>query len=210
MPSAGAGQGPAPAEGFGADLGHFRGANRAPGKAQRSGFSGERRRSGMSEFSPILVKIRDMELAPTTSGIKSWGHRPSFHLAQLPAVRVGSGVFVGVANGVKRREKRNSCGLYPAAHTPTRKKQGSTLGKVDRPDHVEAQTTDGMYAYQNLSRLYKEKGVPPTDNNLITLFFPSGYLQDLLILCVAAKEATHHERLHESPAPAVLSGAGLQ
>ena len=38
---------------------------RAVGKTQRSGFAGERRRSGMSEFSPFWSETREMELATT-------------------------------------------------------------------------------------------------------------------------------------------------
>lgn len=37
--------------------------NRVPAEAQRSGFGGKRRRSGMSEFSPLSAETRDMELA---------------------------------------------------------------------------------------------------------------------------------------------------
>ena len=44
--------------------------NRVPAEAQRSGFGGKRRRSGMSEFSPLSAETRDMELAPTRSRIK--------------------------------------------------------------------------------------------------------------------------------------------
>ena len=45
----------------------FGGQNGAPGETQRRGFAGERRRSGMSEFSPFWVETRDMELVPTMS-----------------------------------------------------------------------------------------------------------------------------------------------
>ena len=41
--------------------------NRAPAEAQRSGFGGKRRRSGMSEFSPFSAETSDMELAVTKS-----------------------------------------------------------------------------------------------------------------------------------------------
>ena len=41
--------------------------NRAPAEAQRSGFGGKRRRSGMSEFSPLSAEMSDMELAVTKS-----------------------------------------------------------------------------------------------------------------------------------------------
>ena len=44
--------------------------NRVPAEAQRSGFGGKRRRSGMSEFSPLSAETRDMELAPTRSRMK--------------------------------------------------------------------------------------------------------------------------------------------
>ena len=44
--------------------------NRAPAEAQRSGFGGKRRRSGMSEFSPFSAETSDMELAVTKSRIK--------------------------------------------------------------------------------------------------------------------------------------------
>lgn len=44
--------------------------NRGPAEAQRSGFGGKRRRSGMSECSPLSAETRDMELAPTRSRIK--------------------------------------------------------------------------------------------------------------------------------------------
>ena len=46
--------------------------NRAPAEAQRSGFGGKRRRSGMSEFSPLSAEMSDMELAVTKSRIKGW------------------------------------------------------------------------------------------------------------------------------------------
>ena len=41
--------------------------NRAPAEAQRSGFGGKRRRSGMSEFSPFSAETSGMELAVTNS-----------------------------------------------------------------------------------------------------------------------------------------------
>ena len=43
-----------------------------PAEAQRSGFGGERRRSGMSEFLPIWAETRDMALATTRrrAGVK--------------------------------------------------------------------------------------------------------------------------------------------
>ena len=41
--------------------------NKAPAEAQRSGFGGKRRRSGMSKFSPFLAETSDMELAVTKS-----------------------------------------------------------------------------------------------------------------------------------------------
>lgn len=48
-------------------FGLLRRENGAPGKAQRSGFAGERRSSGMSEFSPFWAEMRDMELVTTRS-----------------------------------------------------------------------------------------------------------------------------------------------
>lgn len=49
--------------------------------------------------------------------------------SHLPAVRAVSGISVGVGNGVKIRKKTKFCGRYPPTLTPTRKKQGSTLGR---------------------------------------------------------------------------------
>ena len=53
--------------GFPDGFGLLRRENGAPGKAQRSGFVGERRSSGMSEFSPFWAEMRDMELVTTRS-----------------------------------------------------------------------------------------------------------------------------------------------
>ena len=58
MPSFEAGQRPCPTGGFQGGFGPIsggfgRGQNGAPGEAQRSGFAGERRSSGTSEFSPL-------------------------------------------------------------------------------------------------------------------------------------------------------------
>ena len=47
------------------------GQNRAPAEAQRSGFGGKRRSSGMIEFSPSSAETRDMKLAPTRSRRKA-------------------------------------------------------------------------------------------------------------------------------------------
>ena len=77
--SFGAGRCPCPGEGFRAVFGQIFGGfsgsaedrNRAPAEAQRSGFGGKRRRSGMSKFSPLSAETRDMELAPTRSRRKA-------------------------------------------------------------------------------------------------------------------------------------------
>lgn len=77
-PPSGRGGVPAPGEGFQAVFEQIFGGssdsaedkNRVPAEAQRSGFGGKRRRSGMSEFSPLSAETRDMELAPTRSRIK--------------------------------------------------------------------------------------------------------------------------------------------
>ena len=53
-----------------------------PGKKQRSGFVGERRSSGMIEFSPFGAEMRDMELATTKSRIKAWCHLASHNCPQ--------------------------------------------------------------------------------------------------------------------------------
>ena len=67
--------------------------NRAPAEAQRSGFGGKRRRSGMSEFSPLSAEMRDMELAPTKSRIKDWRRNRRSAQSLLPAVRAVDGGF---------------------------------------------------------------------------------------------------------------------
>ena len=67
--------------------------NRAPAEAQRSGFGGKRRRSGMSEFSPLSAETRDMELAPTRSRIKGWRRNRRSARSLLPAVRAVDGGF---------------------------------------------------------------------------------------------------------------------
>ena len=74
--------------------------NRAPAEAQRSGFGGKRRRSGMSEFSPLSAETSGMELASTKSRIKGW--RLNRRLAQslLPAVRAVDGGFNAGGCGV--------------------------------------------------------------------------------------------------------------
>ena len=65
--------------------------SRAPAEAQRSGFGGKRRRSGMSEFSPFSAEMSDMELAPTKSRIKGWRRNRRSAQSLLPAVRAGDG-----------------------------------------------------------------------------------------------------------------------
>ena len=73
--------------------------SRAPAEAQRSGFGGKRRRSGMSEFSPLSAETSGMELAVTKSRIKGWrrNRRPAQSL--LPAVRAVDGGFSAVGCG---------------------------------------------------------------------------------------------------------------
>ena len=73
--------------------------NRAPAEAQRSGFGGKRRRSGMSEFSPLSAEMRDMELAPTKSRIKDWRRNRRSAQSLLPAVRAVDGGFSAVGCG---------------------------------------------------------------------------------------------------------------
>lgn len=98
VPSLGAGQSPCPTwgfqGGFGPISGDFgRGQNGAPGEAQRSGFAGERRSSGMSEFSPLrggnegygacddeeqekalaLLSRRAVTTARSAGGFQEWG-----------------------------------------------------------------------------------------------------------------------------------------
>ncbi|OUN21314.1 hypothetical protein B5G37_11295 [Pseudoflavonifractor sp. An85] len=53
-----------------------------PPKPSASGFGGERRSSGMSEFSPFGAEMRDMELATTKSRIKAGGHPASHNCPQ--------------------------------------------------------------------------------------------------------------------------------
>ena len=67
--------------------------NRAPAEAQRSGFGGKRRRSGMSEFSPFSAEMSDMELAVTKSRIKGWRRNRRSAQSLLPAVRAVYGGF---------------------------------------------------------------------------------------------------------------------
>ena len=82
---------------FGQIFGGFSGSaedrNRAPAEAQRSGFGGKRRRSGMSKFSPLSAETRDMELVPTRSRIKGWRRNRRSVRSLLPAVRAVDGGF---------------------------------------------------------------------------------------------------------------------
>ena len=73
--------------------------NRAPAEAQRSGFGGKRRRSGMSEFSPFSAEMIDMELAVTKSRIKGWRRNRRSAQSLLPAVRAVDGGFSAVGCG---------------------------------------------------------------------------------------------------------------
>ena len=99
--SFGAGRCPCPGEGFRAVFGQIFGGfsgsaedrNRAPAEAQRSGFGGKRRRSGMSEFSPLSAETRGMELAVTKSRIKGWRRNRRSAQSLLPAVRAVDGGF---------------------------------------------------------------------------------------------------------------------
>jgi len=67
--------------------------SRAPAEAQRSGFGGKRRRSGMSEFSPFSAETSGMELAVTNSRIKDWRRNRRSAQSLLPAVRAVDGGF---------------------------------------------------------------------------------------------------------------------
>ena len=67
--------------------------NRAPAEAQRSGFGGKRRRSGLSEFSPFSAEMSDMVFAPTKSRIKDWRRNRRSAQSLLPAVRAVDGGF---------------------------------------------------------------------------------------------------------------------
>ena len=67
--------------------------SRAPAEAQRSGFGGKRRRSGMSEFSPLSAETSGMELAVTKSRIKGWRRNRRSAQSLLPAVRAVDGGF---------------------------------------------------------------------------------------------------------------------
>ena len=67
--------------------------SRAPAEAQRSGFGGKRRRSGMSEFSPFSAEMSGMELAVTKSRIKGWRQNRRSARSLLPAVRAVYGGF---------------------------------------------------------------------------------------------------------------------
>ena len=69
------------------------GQNRAPAEAQRSGFGGKRRSSGMIEFSPSSAETWDMKLAPTRSRIKGWRRYRRSACPHLPAVRTVYGGF---------------------------------------------------------------------------------------------------------------------
>ena len=75
--------------------------NRAPAEAQRSGFGGKRRRSGMSEFSPLLAETSDMELAPTKSRIKGWRRNRRSAQSPLPARLPAGRCFVGQPPAVR-------------------------------------------------------------------------------------------------------------
>ena len=74
--------------------------NRAPAEAQRSGFGGKRRRSGMSEFSPFSAETSDMELAVTKSRIKGWRRNRRSAQSILPEVRAVDGGFNAGGCGV--------------------------------------------------------------------------------------------------------------
>lgn len=74
--------------------------NKAPAEAQRSGFGGKRRRSGMSKFSPFLAETSDMELAVTKSRIKGWRRNRRSAQSLLPAVRAVDGGFNAGGCGV--------------------------------------------------------------------------------------------------------------
>jgi hypothetical protein len=75
--------------------------NRTPAEAQRNGFGGKRRRSGMREFSPLSAETSGMELAVTKSRINGWRRNRRSARSLLPAVRAvyrgfnagGCGVF---------------------------------------------------------------------------------------------------------------------
>jgi hypothetical protein len=73
--------------------------NRSPAEAQRSGFGGKRRRSGMSEFSPFSAETSGMELAVTNSRIKGWRRNRRSAQSLLPAVRAVDGGFNAVGYG---------------------------------------------------------------------------------------------------------------
>ena len=77
---------PASPGGLEGELGRFRGsAEDQMGplpKPSASGFGGERRSSGMSEFSPFGAEMRDMELATTKSRIKARCHLASHNCPQ--------------------------------------------------------------------------------------------------------------------------------
>lgn len=59
MPSFGGRESNLPYPSFPDGFGPLRRENGAPGEAQRSGFAGERRNSGMSEFSPFWAETRE-------------------------------------------------------------------------------------------------------------------------------------------------------
>ena len=81
----------------------------------------------MSKFSPFWAKMRDMKLVTTKSWIKTWGHRPSFHPAHLPAVRAVTGVSASSKMGSKMAEKRKSAVIIPQSLRP----QGKTRGQPE-------------------------------------------------------------------------------
>ena len=99
--SFGVGRRPCPGEGFRAVFGQIFGGfsssaedeNKAPAEAQRSGFGGKRRRSGMSKFSPFSAETSGMELAVTKSRIKGWRRNRRSAQSLLPAVRAVDGGF---------------------------------------------------------------------------------------------------------------------
>ena len=80
----------------------------------------------MSEFLPFWGKMRDMELVTTKSWIKTWGHRPSFHLAHLPALRPQAR-FGGQPPAVRAALGPEMCGQFQRA--PESAEMGSKMAE---------------------------------------------------------------------------------
>ena len=116
------GQGPAPPGGSPRIWAAVSPPSGAPGEAQRSGFAGERRSSGMSEFSPLWGGNEGYGACDDDKRDKGRGRRCHLRRSLRPTVRVVTG-FCGVSKvGSKSRRCYHLCGHDPRTPTVTTKK----------------------------------------------------------------------------------------